>query len=182
MILRSVLSGRATPRRRVGPGRCLIATWQQSASVLPHRRSDLRRATNFLMNTMFRIALAALVILVVNGCHNWRDTDVVEVLIDNPSPNGKFIATSFYCEGGGAAGYCYKNVSLRRAGDELNQRDGLLGKHKTWSGFSDIAVRWIDDENLEVSYSQNTLPAYRDHNLVRVESKHGVKFHYIVND
>jgi hypothetical protein len=108
------------------------------------------------------------------------DTDTVEVLSEEPSPNGKFIATSFYCEGGGAAGYCYNNVSLRRAEDELDQRNGLLGKHKTWRGFSDIELRWIDDSNLEISYTQDTSPAYRDHNSVRVDSKHGITIHYIV--
>ena len=99
---------------------------------------------------MYRKALFALVILFVNGCHDWRGTDTVEVLNEKPSPNGKFIGASFYCEGGGAAGYCYNNARLRRAGDELNQRDGLIGKHKTWSGFSDIKIRWIDDRNLKI--------------------------------
>lgn len=89
---------------------------------------------------------------------------------------------SFYCEGGGAAGYTYNNVSLRRAGDELNQRNGLLGKHETWSGFSDIEIRWIDDGNLEISYTRNSLPAYREHNAVGVESRHGIKIHYTVTN
>ena len=138
--------------------------------------------TGFHRKTKSRKALLALLILCISGCNDWRGTDTVEVLSEKPSPDGKFIATSFYCEGGGAAGYCYNNASLRRAGDELNQRDGLLGKHKTWKGFSDIELRWIDDSNLEVSYRQDTGPAYRDHNSVRVESKHGITIHYIVNN
>ena len=121
-------------------------------------------------------------ILLLAGCHNWRGTDSVEILSEQISPDGTFVATAFYCEGGGAAGYVYKNVSLRRAGEELNQRDGLLGKNKTWSGFENMALRWIDDSNLEISYTQNTLPAYREHNAVRTESKHFVKIHYIVTD
>ena len=129
-----------------------------------------------------RKTLFALVILVLGGCHNWRGTDTVEVLSEKPSPDGRFIATSFYCEGGGAAGYCYWNASLRRAGDPLNQRDGLLGKHKTWKGFSDIKLRWIDDSHLEVSCRQANGPAYRDNSSVRVESKHGIAIHYIVTN
>ncbi|MDP6595049.1 MAG: hypothetical protein QGI86_03975 [Candidatus Poribacteria bacterium] len=108
--------------------------------------------------------------------------DTVEVLSEKPSPNGKFIATSFYCEGGGAAGYCYNNANLRRTGDELDPRGGLLGKYKTWSSFSDVEVRWINDSNLEISYKQNTLPAYRGHNSIRVESKHNIKIHYIITN
>ena len=131
------------------------------------------------MTGLLRYLLCEVILL--TGCMaSDSSTDTVEVISEKPSPDGRFIATSFYCEGGGAAGYCYNNIGLRRAGDELDQRDGLLGKHKTWSGFSDIAVRWIDDENLEVSYTQDTSPAYRDHNSFRVDSKYGIKIHYKV--
>ena len=129
-----------------------------------------------------RKILFALVFLFVSGCHDWRGTDTVEVLSEKPSPDGRFIATSFYCEGGGAAGYCYWNASIRRAGEQLNQRDGLLGKHKTWKGFSDIKLRWIDDSHLEVSCRQANGPAYRDNSSVKVESKHGIAIHYIVTN
>ena len=129
-----------------------------------------------------RKILFALVFLFVSGCHDWRGTDTVEVLSEKPSPDGRFIATSFYCEGGGAAGYCYWNASIRRAGEQLNQRDGLLGKHKTWKGFSDIKLRWIDDSHLEVSCRQANGPAYRDNSSVKVESKHGIALHYIVTN
>ena len=131
----------------------------------------------------FRKTLSALVILFASGCLGWGSgTDTVEVLSEKASPDGRFIATSFYCEGGGAAGYCYWNVSLRRAGDPLNQRDGLLGKHKTWKGFSDIKLRWIDDSNLEIACRQATSEAYRDHVSVRAESRHDIRIHYIVTN
>ncbi|MEM7395512.1 MAG: hypothetical protein AAF492_24535 [Verrucomicrobiota bacterium] len=105
--------------------------------------------------------------------------DEVEILSEKISPDGEFVASSFYCEGGGAAGYAYWNASLRKAGDRLNQRDGLLGKHKTWKGFTQIEVRWIDDESLEVAYIEDTQPAYREHCSVRVESKLGIKIQYV---
>jgi hypothetical protein len=57
-----------------------------------------------------------------------------------------------------------------------------LGKHKTWKGFSDIAIRWIDDSNLEISYKQDASPAYREHVLERVDSRHGIKIHYIATE
>ena len=131
----------------------------------------------------FRKTLSALVILFASGCHCWGGgTDTVEILSEIPSPDGRFIATSFYCEGGGAAGYCYWNADLRRAEDKLNQRDGLLGKHKTWKGFSDIKLRWIDNGNLEISYKQANSEAYRDHVSERVESRHGIRIHYILTN
>ena len=130
-----------------------------------------------------RKTLFTLVVLFASGCHGWGGgpgTDTVEILSEKPSPNGRFIATSFYCEGGGAAGYCYWNASLRRAGDEHDQRDGLLSKHKTWKGFGDIKLRWIDNGNLEIAYKQANSEAYRDHVSEKVESKHGIRIHYIV--
>ena len=129
-----------------------------------------------------RKTLFALMILFISGCNDWRGTDTVEVLSEKPSPNGKFIATSFYCAGGGAAGYCYWNASLRQAEEQLNQRDGLLGKYKTWKGFSDIELRWIDDSNLEIACRQATSEAYRDHVSVRAESRHDIRIHYIVTN
>ena len=106
------------------------------------------------------------------------DTDEIKIIGEEKSPNGKFIATSFSCSGRGAAGYFYFNASLRKAGEKLDQRDGLLGKHKTWKAFANIEVKWIDDENLEVSYSQSNSPDYKENNAVKVESKHGIKIHH----
>jgi len=111
------------------------------------------------------------------GCISYKNTDTVEIVREKPSPNGKLIITNFYREGGGAAGYLYYNANLRRAEDALDQRDGLLEKHKTWKGFPDIEVRWIDDSNLEISYKQDTSPSYRYHTSARVESKHDIKIH-----
>ena len=108
------------------------------------------------------------------------DTDEIEIIGEEKSPNGKFIATSFSCSGGGAAGYFYFNASLRKADEKLDQRAGLLGKHKTWKAFTDIEVKWIDDKNLEVSYNQSNSPAYKENNAIKVESKHGIKIHYVV--
>ena len=131
----------------------------------------------------WRKTFFALVILFTSGCRGWGGgTDTVEILSEKPSPDGRFIATSFYCEGGGAAGYCYWNADLRRAEDELNQRDGLLGKYKTWKGFGDIKLRWIDNGNLEIAYKQANSEAYRDHVSERVESRHGIRIHYIVTN
>lgn len=115
------------------------------------------------------------------GCEDSRSSDQVKILSEAVSPNGKFVASSFYCEGGGAAGFTFENVDLRRSADKIDQRNGLLGKHKTWSGFSQIELRWIDDSNLEISYSQQSGPEYDEHNTVRTESKYGIQMHYVVN-
>jgi len=99
----------------------------------------------------------------------------VEVLQEVTSPDGQHVATSYYCEGGGAAGYTFHNVSLRRAGDELDPMAGLLGKHPTWHSFGDIEVRWRDADDLEVSYRASGDDEQR---LTRVGERHGVTIHY----
>jgi hypothetical protein len=128
----------------------------------------------------FILTTIAAVILV--GCSSYKNDDKVELLSEKTSPNGKFIATSFSCSGGGAAGYFYYNANLRRGGEELDQRDCLLGKHKTWMAFNAIQVRWMDDSNLEISYKQNNSPAYQDNNSVKISSKYGVAIHYVVKN
>ena len=109
-----------------------------------------------------------------------RDHDEVEIIQEEKSPNGQYVATSFSCSGGGAAGYFYFNANLRKASEELDQLDGLMGKHKDWKVFFDVEVRWIDDENLEVSYKEIDLPAYVENNAVKVKSKYGIKVHHVI--
>ena len=126
--------------------------------------------------------LTTIAVLISAGCNSYKSSDKVELLSEKTSPNGKFIATSFSCSGGGAAGYFYFNVNLRRVKEELDQRDCLLGQHKTWMAFNDIKVRWMDDSNLEITYKQNNSPAYQDNNSVKVNSKFGVSIHYVVSN
>ncbi len=109
-----------------------------------------------------------------------RDHDEVEIIQEEKSPNGQYVATSFSCSGGGAAGYFYFNANLRKAGEELDQLDGLMGKHKDWKAFFDVKLRWIDDENLELSYEEIDLPAYVENNAVKVKSKYGIKIHHVI--
>ena len=109
-----------------------------------------------------------------------RDHDKVEIIQEEKSPNGQYVATSFSCSDGGAAGYFYFNANLRKAGEELDQLDVLMGKHKDWKAFFDIEVRWIDDDNLELSYKEIDLPEYVKNNAVKVESKYGIKIHHVI--
>jgi hypothetical protein len=138
---------------------------------------------NNLKPTFPLIVIISLLVL-LTACFNFSGggSGTVKIIGEEKSPNGKFIATSFSCSGGGAAGYFYFNASLRKAGEKLDPRDGLMGEHKTWMGFTDIEVKWIDDTNLEISYNQSNLPDYKENNAVKVESKHGIKIHYKVTN
>ena len=127
--------------------------------------------------------LVLLSILFYVRCDNFsgsRDHDELEIIQEETSPNGQYVATSFSCSGGGAAGYFYFNANLRKAGEELDQLDVLMGKHKDWKAFFDIEVRWIDNENLELSYEEIDLPAYMENNAVKVKSKYGIRIHHLI--
>jgi len=156
-----------------------LETSQSPVELVEAKPRILMFTTNHIYKSML-IILAGISLIVHSGCDAARVPDTVTVNSEKGSPNGDFIATSFDCEGGGAAGYAYTNVNLRRVNNELNPRDGLLGKHKTWSGFSDIKIRWIDDRNLEISYRQIEGPEYKEQNATRVPTKEGITIHYVV--
>jgi hypothetical protein len=116
-------------------------------------------------------------------CDNFlgsRDHDKLEIIQEETSPNGQYVVTSFSCSGGGAAGYFYFNANLRKAGEELDQLDVLMGKHQDLKAFFDIDVRWIDNENLELSYEEIDLPGYVENNTVKVKSKYGIRIHHLI--
>ena len=130
-----------------------------------------------------RISWALCLAILLIGCIDFggsRENDKVDILQEEKSPNGQYVATSFSCSGGGAAGYFYFNANLRKVGEELDQLDVLMGKHKDWKAFAAIEVRWIDDENLEVSYRQDESPSYKENNAVKVQSKYGIKIHHLI--
>ena len=70
-----------------------------------------------------------------------RDHDEVEIIQEEKSPTVNTSQISFSCSGGGAAGYFYFNANQVKAGEELDQLDGLMGKHKDWKAFFDIKLR-----------------------------------------
>ena len=77
--------------------------------------------------------------VLLHGCIDFggdRENDKIEILQEEKSPNGQYVATSFSCSGGGAAGYFYFNANLRKAGEESDQLDGLMDKHKDWKAFT----------------------------------------------
>ncbi len=56
----------------------------------------------------------------------------------------------------------------------------MTDSHENWTD-------WLSEHgqvftNLEIAYKQSTMPAYREHNAVRVESVHGIKIHYTIKE
>ena len=72
----------------------------------------------------------------------------------------------------------FNNVAVTPVGSTFDPLDGLLGKHKTWNSFHDIQVKWVDDENLEVSLRSVAAQPDAEQMSTRVEARHGVALHY----
>lgn len=133
---------------------------------------------------MKNVCVFALVGLVLCGCerNDWRSTDQVKILDERKSPDGKHTATVFYCSGGGAAGYTYTNVNVRRSSEPLNQRDFLLGQH-LWHSFADISLSWEDATTLRVAYGwASESHEYREQNSQTKRRVGEVKVNYLVKD
>lgn len=69
------------------------------------------------------------------------------------SPDGNHESIIYLHEGGGAAGYSYRNVTLIRKGDEISQSEPLFQyKHPSWNSCTNFKLHWVDAKNLNVSY------------------------------
>jgi hypothetical protein len=134
---------------------------------------------HFITTTRTAAAWAAGLALSLTACLDFGEGEpAVEILQQVASPDGTKVATSFHCEGGGAAGYVFNNVAVTPVGSTFDPLDGLLGKHKTWNSFHDIQVKWVDDKNLEVSLRSVAAQPDAEQMSTRVEARHGVALHY----
>lgn len=119
------------------------------------------------------------ILIIALACNEqWRKTDRVTVLQEKPSPDGSFVATAFECEGGGAAGYYYANVNVRRKRDPFNQRHFLLGD-KMWSGYGQFDLQWLGSNHLQVTYRGPKDPHWLKQNGSRKGECCGVKISYV---
>lgn len=76
-----------------------------------------------------------------------HDISVVSTTI---APDQSYIATIYSDMGGGAAGWCYKGVDVRKTDQPFED-----GKHRVFSTGcgTDVVVRWQSDKYLQVNYS-----------------------------
>lgn len=50
----------------------------------------------------------------------------VNVIASFPSPNQSYVATSYNTSGGGAAGWCYVQVNVRKQSEQFNPDNGVV--------------------------------------------------------
>ncbi|HBB96942.1 MAG TPA: hypothetical protein DC054_16310 [Blastocatellia bacterium] len=85
----------------------------------------------------------------------FKGNDIVMVS-DTPSPNHGLIATTYINMGGGAAGWCYKEVNLRKNSEAFDAKKGQLFSTDCQT---DVAVTWQGDDTAIIKYSTDGISA-----------------------
>lgn len=75
----------------------------------------------------------------------------ITVLAENESPNKKHIATVYSSMGGGAAGYCDAEVTVRNSEEEFDDNKFVFSSHCG----TKIKTEWENNERLHISYSSD---------------------------
>jgi hypothetical protein len=103
-----------------------------------------------MKNLLFSVVLIAGAVF-LSGCLNLgsdtsRDVNVIASLT---SPNQSYVATSFNRSGGGAAGWCYVYVNVRKQSENFNSDSGVVFQTRC-----DVTpdLKWESDKKLSIGY------------------------------
>lgn len=75
----------------------------------------------------------------------------IEIVTTNPSPSGEFVATLYVVSGGGAGGYVYKVVNLRKKDERFDPKKGIVFSA---AGSVDITISWEGNDHFKVKHSK----------------------------
>ena len=92
-----------------------------------------------------------LVAVAVNGCGGESSQVDVDIISTVVSPDEEHVATVYNISGGGAAGYVYRLVGLRRHADTFNRKEGIVFQV---THTENITATWEDDAHLTIRYSK----------------------------
>lgn len=83
-----------------------------------------------------------------NGKSPDVDIDIISTMV---SPNKEYVATNYYISGGGAAGYVYRLVNLRRQQEKFDPKKGIVFQV---THTENITVTWEDNAHMTIKYSK----------------------------
>ena len=88
-----------------------------------------------------------------HGCaqKNKSAKEQVDIVTANASPNRDYLATVYIVWGGGAAGYVYRVVNIRKRGERFDPKRGIV---LHMSSKSNPTVAWDANEHLVIQYSK----------------------------
>ena len=109
------------------------------------------------MSPKILIYFVAIALLLVNwsatqGCTQRRSKEQVKIIATAISPNKEYVATVYVISGGGAAGYVYNVVNLRKRADRFDPKKGVV-----FSGtrIPEISLTWDNNEQVTVKHSKS---------------------------
>lgn len=110
-------------------------------------------------------ALTLVGLLAFTACGHWT-----KVRFECPSPDKQFIATFYAMSGGGAAGWQYQYVNVRRTGATFRDAPWLAQLKNA----RDLRLSWLDASHLRVEYPDDArldrrLASYKDGRSIALE-------------
>jgi hypothetical protein len=138
--------------------------------------------------TVFKYYLSAIflfVILIVVPYHlffsSFDNGGKVEFIGETYSPNKQLKAVEYLYMGGGAIGFCKRNLSIQKH-NSITPTPSTLSKNVFSARCGvDVAVSWINDEELKITYLTKDLlepnvklNAEHSYNRVSIEYKHDI--------
>lgn len=102
----------------------------------------------------YALALSLLLFLngsIVNSCTSKSAGDEVNILTSSASPDNEYVATFYNVSGGGAAGYVYMLVNLRRRSEPFDPKEGIIVQ---MTRSYEVNLKWDDNEHLTVGHSK----------------------------
>ena len=101
---------------------------------------------NLLLSILFLVGALSFSACLDLGSDTSRDVNVIASLT---SPSQSYVATSFNSSGGGAAGWCYVYVNVRKQGENFNPDSGVVFQTRC-----EVTpdLKWESDKKLSIGY------------------------------
>jgi hypothetical protein len=107
-----------------------------------------------MKNSLMALAVICSVVL-LSSCFDLSSDDTsrdINVTANSPSPNQAYIATSYGMSGGGAAGWCYVYLNVRKQNEQFNPDSNII--FQTRCNVEPQLV-WKDERNLSIAYPRD---------------------------
>ena len=107
------------------------------------------KIVSYIVVTIFVVLNCA----AAHGCaqKNKSAKEQVDIVTASVSPNRDYLATVYIVWGGGAAGYVYRVVNIRKRGERFDPKKGIV---LHMSSKSNPTVAWDTNEHLVIQHSK----------------------------
>ena len=109
-----------------------------------------KKFTNYSL--MFIVLLNGFVLVASCSAIKAIQDEDVDIVTTSASPNKEYIATIYIVSGGGAAGYVYRLVNIRKRGEPFDPKKGIVFH---MSGARELGLTWEDDKHLSIKHSKD---------------------------